>query len=519
MNLILRSAVAAAVCATFGSAAQALDRTEYVAATKVYFGGATATDNTLEEVFISTVGGICDVTLGDIDIWRSTNQRVVTCRTSNENTPSHGFAARAAGGTLIAFHKESTGGSSNGVVPLIAVAKGQAHTLRWLDVAQLTDDCTVAAVGATANLAAYTNHTNCTLVQTPVDTAGSATFDIHGGISDNEPKLAFPAPGADAARLLSNPGLAIVFGVPVSTALYRALQVAQFGDGSACDGSDATNCVPSLTRAQLAALYNQNIADWNDFRNAAGTSLTNIAGVTAPTDELVRICRRVASSGTQASFEAYFLNERCVSGVTGFALPDDASTVLDTTYSPSNFASGSLVNAAPSSGNVRTCLAAANTGNFWAIGVHSTEITDSNFNSGNGGFRFIGIDGAAPNLTNVANGDYNFFTENTINRISNTFAGNAGALADGNPRREIVELIDEKLGNVPVLANLNATFDGRPWGNAGLLALSTTSTANTAPYSDAEMSGSPVNTQSRNGNTCGPALMAKPQPINGTPNP
>jgi hypothetical protein len=515
MNLLVRSAIAVAVCAAMGSAAHALDRTEYNSAVKVYFGGATATDNVLEEVFLSSVGGICDSALGDIDIYRTNaNQRVVTCRVSNENTPNHGFAARSAGGTMIAFHKESQGGSSNGVVPLIAVAKGQGHTLRWLEVSQLTNDCTVSNVAATPNLQAYVNHAACaTTALTPVDTSGSTTYDVHGGISDNEPAVSYPAPGADAQRLLSNPGLGIVFGVPVTTALYRALQVAQFGDGSACDGSDASNCVPSLTRSQVRALYSQAIFDWNSIKNSAGVSLPALTGVTPPTDEFVRICRRVASSGTQASYETYFFNQRC--GVNGrtFALPDDASTVDDTVYSPSDFPSGSLVNAAPSSGNVRTCLATANSGNFWGVGVLSTEVTDSNYNGGNAGFRFVGIDGAAPNLTNVANGDYDFFTENTINRVSNTFPGNAGALADGNPRREIIELIDEKLGLPAVLANLNATFDGRPWGNGGVLALSNTSSPNTAPYSDAELASSPVNTQTRDGNSCVPPVMVKQSPI------
>lgn len=519
MNLFLRSAIAVAVSAAMGSAAHALDRTEYASAVKIYFGGATATDNVLEEVFISSVGGICDSALGDIDIYRTTaNQRVITCRVSNENTPNHGFAARAAGGTMIAFHKESQGGSSNGVVPLIAVAKGQPHALRWLDVSQLTNDCTAANVAATPNLLAYVNHTACaTTALTPVDTAGSSggagTFDVHGGISDNEPAVASPAPGADALRLLSNPGLGIVFGVPVTTNLYRALQVAQFGSGSACANSDATNCVPSLTRSQIRSLYSQTTFDWNSIKNSAGVGLTQITGVTPPTDEFVRICRRVDASGTQASYETYWFQQRC--GVSGrsFALPDDASTVDDTVYQPSDFASGSLVNAAPSSGNVRTCLAAANTGGFWGIGVLSTEVTDANYNSGNAGFRFVAVDGAAPNLANVANGDYDFFTENTINRISNTFPGNQGALADGNVRREVIELIDEKLGLPTVLANLNATFDGRPWGNGGVLALSSTSSPNTAPYSDAELASSPVNTQTRDGNSCQPPVMVKQSPI------
>ncbi len=512
MNLAIRSTLALAVCAALGTPAYALTQAEYASATKIYFGGASATDNTLEEVFLSTVGGICDATLGGIDIWRASNQRVITCKVSNDNTPGKGFATRAAGGTNIAFHKESQGGSSNGVVPLIAVAKSQAHTLRWLNVSAVNlATCTSVSVAATANLAGYTNHPSCDLQLTPVDTAASTTFDVHGGISDTEPALSSPKPGtSDIARLTSVPGIAIVFGVPVTKVLYRALQKAQFGNGSACDGSDLPTCVPSLTKTQVRAFYTQNVTDWNEIKNSAGTGLSATAGVTAPADTSVRICRRVASSGTQASFESYWLNQRCVSGVATFVEPDgDGSSIDDTTYVPSSFGAGFLVNAAPSSGNVRTCMQAANTGNFWGIGVLSTEVTASNLSGAGDSFRFVAIDGFAPTLANVANGDYDFFTENTINRVA---PGNPGALAAGDVRREITTLVDEKLGLNSVLANLNATFAGRPWGNGGILSLSANSTTGTAPYTDAEMSSSPVNSLSRGGNNCTPPYMVKPTP-------
>lgn len=508
---LIRSTLAVAISATLAtSAAHALDRTEYASALKVYFGGATATDNVLENVLIAADGdSICDPVLGDIDIWRAANQRVITCRVSNDHpvTAGRGFATRAAGGTMIAFHKESAGGSSNGVTPLLAVSAGQAHALRWLNVGGLANDCTVAAAGG-GNLLNYTNHTGCALVETPADTAGSATFDVHGGISDNEPALAFPAPGAAVSRLTSVPGIQIVFGVPVTTNLYRALQKAQFGNGSACDGSDAQNCVPTLERNQIAALYAQNVVDWNEFKDANGNSLTSSPGVIAPTDEFVRICRRVATSGTQASYEAVLLAERCVAGVSGFAAPDDASTITDTQYSANQFAAGSLVNAAPSSGNVRTCLASANTGGFWGIGVLSTEVDDTQYNNGNAGFRFVAIDGAAPNLVNVANGTYDFYTENTVNRIA---PGNPGALPAGDDRLDIVQLVSNRLGNVDALNTINASFDNRPWGNGGVLALPSTPTTNTAPYTVAELSSEPVGTQTRNGNTCQPSLMLKQQ--------
>ena len=513
---ITRSAVAVAVASTLGMAsAHALTQAEYATATKIYFGGATATDNVLEATFLAADGdGICDSVLGNIGVYRSANQRVITCNVSNDNpvTAGKGFPTRAAGGLKIAFHKESAGGSSNGVNPLIAVATGQAHTMRWLDVAATTG-CTGTAVAATASRLAYTDFTGCSPTLTAADTAGSSTFDVHGGISDNEPALAFPAPGKDALKLTSKAGVQIVFGVPVTTVLYRALQKAQFAAGT-CDTvatQDTEACVPSLEKNQIVALYTQNVVDWTQFKDANGVALTAVPGVTAPADSVPRICRRVATSGTQATFEAVLLNERCVSNAQGFAAPDDASTITDTSpYNPNDFLNGSTVNAAPSSGNVRTCMASANTNNFWALGVLSTEVTDSNYNSGNGGFRFIAINGAAPNLVNVANGTYDFFSENTVNYIK---SGNPGALAATDNRFKIVDLVSNRLGNVDAINTINADFDGRPWGNGGILGLPTLGSPGTAPYSAAELAANPISTQTRAGNTCQPAIMKKAQPV------
>lgn len=521
MNL-LRTTVAVAVATALGMpAAHAFSRADYAGSTKVYFGGATATDNVLEATFIAADGdGICDSTF-PVDIWRSTNQRVVTCVVTNDNpvTAGRGFPTRAAGGLKVAFHKESAGGSSNGVVPLIAVSKGLAHSLRWLDVGSLANDCTVTSVAATVSRLAYTDHASCTLVTTPADTAASSTYDVHGGISDNEPALAFPAPGKDAANLVSKAGVQIIFGLPVSTNLYRALQIAQFPAGSCTsdndpsptvDSRDNPSCVPSLEKQQISALVSQQITSWNDLTNSAGVALPSVTGVTAPADTDVRICRRVASSGTQAAFEAYFLNQRCISNGQTFAVPDDASTVTDTTYSANQFATGSLVNAAPSSGNVRTCLtSAANaaSGGYWAIGVSSTELTDAQAAAAN--LRFIGINGYAPTLANVANGKYDFVTENTVNYIK---AGKVGALAATDARLKIVELVTNRLGNVDAINTINADFDNKPWGDGGILALPSVGSPGTPPYTAAGMAVTPISTVSRGGNTCAPTFMVKPQP-------
>jgi ABC-type phosphate transport system substrate-binding protein len=519
---ILKKAGALAALSTAMGAAHALPLADYDAAVvNIFYGGATATDNVLENIWIANVGGLC--VAGTIDSYRSVaadNERVIFCRVDSSTVP--GFPA--APGLKVAFHKESRGGSSNGVNPLIDVASSQGHALRWLDMTALRNSggagCGNVAVGATATLQAYTNHPNCQTFLTPVDTAASATFDVHGGISDTEPALSSPPPSAAEIALLSTkPGLGIQFGVPVTEVLYRALQVGQgITLKPECDTvaeQDSQACVPSLTRSQIRGLYSGRIVNWTRLRDRLGNALPSAPGVTPPANNTVHHCRRVASSGTQASVETYWLAQRCESGSPTFVLPNDGSSVNDTVWVPANVANGTR-NAGPSSGNVRTCLNTYNTANRWGIGVLSTEVTAAQMV----GFRMVAVDGAAPSLENVANGDYEFFTENTLNRIAD---GGTGALAATDPRRIAIEYIENNLGQPAILAEVNAPFAGRPWGDGGVLAIAGAFVPNAPLATKANMASNPVNTLSRSTggttNNCNPPIAIRDTPANGSPNP
>ena len=434
----------------------------------VYYGGATATDNILENNFLLQTGGIC--ANGTIGIYRvsvpNRNNRVVFCRVTATQVP--GFPASnivggvETGGRKVAFHKESIGGSSNGVVPLI-----NQSTLEFFNMANAASCAGPAAVAATATLFGYNNYTACP------DTIVSRI--PHGGVSDTEPALSFPKPtAAGIATLNSVAGLDIIFGVPVSENLYRALQVAQgyitddvskTPTAKCVGGFDAPGCVPSLTRSQIRGLYTTSLSDWSQLyigngtgTAEDGTALTAFAGVTAPVntatggavDGKVFICRRVATSGSQASTEAYFLKQRCQDGVKIFAGGDP------TVGGVPNFVS--RVTAGESTGDVRSCLAAHNTNKTWAVGVMSTE------QGAPSGWRFVAIDGAAPNIANVMNGRYDFFASNTLNRRA---TGQAGA-PSGEPLL-LLQKIEANFANVGPIVLANASFQGRPWGDGGLL--------------------------------------------------
>lgn len=455
--------------------AHALPPTDYDAnVLNVYFGGATATDNILENNFLlpTADGGICAP--GTISIYRVTTanrgNRVIFCRVTSAQVAgfpaSNVVAGAETGGRKVAFHKESIGGSSNGVVPLINQTNLEFFNMSALSAGTIS--CGAPTTQNPSGLLSYTQYTGCT------DSTVQAV--PNGGVSDVEPRLSFPAPSAaEIARLNTVVGLDIVFGVPVSENLYRALQVAQgyitddvtrAPTAKCVGGIDAPGCVPSLSRSQIRGLYTQGIANWDQLfvgngtgTAEDGTSLTAATGVTAPinvnqgsvADNKVYVCRRVATSGSQASAEAYFLKQRCQSGVRPFV---GGNLTAGTTADFVN-----RVTYGEASSDVRTCLAAHNTNKTWAIGVLSTEQSSAS------GWRMVGIDGAAPNIANVMNGRYDYFVSNTLNRRA--------ASQSGAPTGEtllLLQKIEGNFGNVNPISAANVSFQGRPWGDGGLLA-------------------------------------------------
>jgi hypothetical protein len=525
MKLTINKLAAACTLALTGGVAQANLLSDFGAGDIViYAGGATATDGVLENLARASVGGYCDA--GTIDIYTGANQRAIFCTSTSRVS---GIAA----GSQIAFLKESAGGSSNGVVPLIAVGNGAAHALQWLDLAWLRDNsgCTTVALLATdtteTGLLDVTRRWNCagTGLLTAADTSGSATFDVNMGISDTEPALSSPPPSStDQAKISSKAGIHIVFGVAVNEKLYRALQRAS---GKSTDNTAAN--MPSLTEAQVRGLYSGALQNWDQIL-VPGTSpqrglVANegvVAGGDPPTaqgsndDGAVYMCRRVASSGTQATAESYWFSQRCISGGTTFRGPSDGSSIADTAFSGS-FATGPVtivgnqtVNAAPSSGNVRTCLANLNAADVWAVGVLSHEVTGSHQSSG---VYMVGINGVGPSLANTANGKYGYYSENVTTVVAD---GNPGALAATDPRRIVIEHIRTNLSEPVSLAATNTTFVGRPWGDGGSMAIENGLSAlvnSPQPVTPSQMISNPVNSSTKFGNNCVHPVASEPSAV------
>lgn len=155
---------------------------------------------------------------------------------------------------------------------------------------------------------------------------------------------------------------------------------------------------------------------------ASGTGWQSIVGA-AGAGKRMNLQRRVATSGTQASSNAFFLKNPCSSGVGGALNPQGASTTASL-----------LVVENSGSGNVKTGLTTAsnatNSSNF-AIGVLSLE-NDwrlETVGGGSDGYRFIKVDGVHPEAGDTSNarltsasGDYRFVME-LVNFVRNDNAG------------------------------------------------------------------------------------------------
>lgn len=491
----------------------ALD-TGYKPELTVYVSGASAQDNALELLFRN----LCVITPQDdavnpaadntLHIYRQgNNQRALVCRVSAEKS---GLSKD----TVVAFFKSSVGGSGNGPIP---VANGDGKLAdgspaRFIDLGKVdrAGVCEPAPVlkdkGAAAPFREYFER----LCSEDVLTEDGIVPDA--GIADVEPRLL----GADEAQrgvLRVTSQNAVIFGVPVTRSLRDALQVAQ---GLKPGVEDEAN-MPSLTRAQLASLYAGTLKSWDQLIGKGGKSLVELARIGAPKDTRVFLCRRVATSGTEAAFEVFFLGQRC--GV--------HSATMQTANDGGKVGAGT-VNEGSGTGDVKDCLNQHEFARHWAIGMFSTENTSNlEYNDTepppgapvgkrDDRWRFIRIDGYTPSLRNVAEGRYDFFMEQTI--MYRERPGLRGSSELGGDKKTLIDTIARNAGNPQIIRALNRRFR-HPWGDSGLMALTTHGyAAPPVPRTDASVAQMPVLTSTRSpdgitNNCILPALVVAPQDI------
>lgn len=237
-----------------------------------------------------------------------------------------------------------------------------------------------------------------------------------GGVSDteytlNQLNLSVGKSLADIGSEVST-NVAQGFGLAVSYPLYVAMQASQgiivttAANGEVCDPTvvsgaiTAVNstpaCQPNVNRQKYASLVGGNAGDKD-----AGLLASSLAG--AP----LVVERRVGTSGTQSSSNAFFLNAPCATGLAGGALtPDGSNLVGSATYPKVTIRSNN------GSGDVKANITAASNAGTHAIGVLSLE----NAPAGTEKFAFTKLNGVSPTADakqrqTAIDGDYEFWYE------------------------------------------------------------------------------------------------------------
>jgi hypothetical protein len=275
------------------------------AARTVYVSGASALTGSFGAVIAKNCTGGA-ASMKTLTVGGSTSAgRVFVCTT----TAVAGFTPNGP----FAVVKRDTNGSFDGVGPVIS----QTALTTWSDVASCDDVALNCAKDTT------------TLIK---PNAGLSDVDTNvwvGMANTGALSQAVPALGTTiAASGFAGQG----FGIMASDALYRAMQVKQVKNGSlpaACSSvtpatlvgvaaADPTftpgSCQPSISKEEYAAVvkdgnYNYNLPDGT-------TGINRLVG--AVDANPINLCKRVDTSGTQATSNVYFLNNSCANAAPTF---------------------------------------------------------------------------------------------------------------------------------------------------------------------------------------------------------
>jgi hypothetical protein len=459
---ILSVAIGSAFAAAAGSAlALAPGAFDPATIAQVYISGATAQNAGIEAV----VRRECQA--GTLDTYAAgTTQRVYICN-SNGNF--------GTAGTPIAIHKESSGGSSNGINPVKNSTTMAFLNLSLLTAANCPANVAVAAVAGiapdTLGLPAY-NAYSCA-------TSGLTTGAVpQVGFSDVDPAL-FAMDGSGLNLYSPNQ---LTFGIAVTKSLRNALQTKQ----GLVSGSDDADQTPTLSSGQIAAIFNGYIT------TPAKLGVANAAAVGTNTADQTTIFvgRRGTGSGTQATTEAYFLQNRITNAANGtpnmLAAQATVGTVNyggtgGTTASDGACGTGAVgptypvvlgstkipVFAGSSNDQVVNCLDRHNAGNRYGVALLTMEYNqfatpvnttvDTTYATG---FRYVKVDGYLPTLANVIKQNYTYFSEQVVTSLSTLTTGIAATVRD--------TLVTD-LGNADVVSSIDANFtkwNGFGEGNA-----------------------------------------------------
>lgn len=370
------------------------------AANTVYVSGASALSGSFANVVAANcTGGSGNVKSLQIDadgtldgVNKSTSDgRVTVCTTSSIDGQFTG---------PFAVVKRDTDGSFAGVGPVIA----QSALTKWADVSNCDSTALVCGLDSTTPIVPH---------------AGLTDVDTNVWIgSNNTGALSIPVPTNTASTVFQGGFAGQGFGVMVSESLYNAMMAKQVAEGRLPASAGGVNCVagnytpgacqPSISKEEYAA-----VVDAGNFSYVANGALSGDAGV-------INLCRRVETSGTQASSNVYFLNNSCgfanptggfkspktVDLFSGTAVAFNSSNGDKVTGNYDDFGGAFGLFEGSGTGDARNCVIRRNGGKnpndvadslgTYAIGWISLE------NATGSGWKYVKLDGVSPNAYQVA---------------------------------------------------------------------------------------------------------------------
>lgn len=353
------------------------------------------------------------------------------------------------GKTKLAFYKYSQGGSGGGVQNV-----NGAVSIPFVDLSKITANCASATVTAAQDL----DGTNP--LPSFVDTLCTGAFNntsntsngvSYIGISDVEPQF-FGGPSS-FNNLKAESLVSVIFGVPLTKNIFEILQSQQ---GKVVGDLTEAN-MPSLSQAQITSLYTQEGQTWSAL----------LGSPTGLGDDAVYVARRVSTSGTQKSYEAVIAKTLNSTSTAARACHRDVEAFVSGANAADNTAANTLCNGGAAvvnnsgSNQVLTCMNKHQADGRAAIGVLSTEYKQT----APGSIRFAKANGVAPTYQGVASGQYQYYTDVSLNTRIGATLPTATALGYANYLTALKTAMADP-AVVEVVNGSNQTF-----GPSGLMAL------------------------------------------------
>lgn len=359
-------------------------------ATNLYLTGASA----IRANVAAAVKAMCADADGSLTVYK--NKSGVA---KLENQMAYVCSVGMAGTGITTVLHTTTGGSLNSILGMSSDAAKQQQPMSFTG-------CDAAATAGTGDLLGYSVKANCGL--DPVAASDGGFSDVEYGPAIEQVKILTTATdGFELADVVPGfTGVAQAFGIAVSEKMYKDLQTAQ---GIGCTAGDpAPACQPSLSRADIVSLINNNM--FAPAKNGAqALGLTSGASV--------EYVRRPATSGTQTSAQVYFLGKGCLNGENGGqfdVVGNEVATGAVRSYNSGKF----IVSVQSGTSDVRNRLDdATHCGNTkYCFGVVSMENRSGTATTG---WKFVKLNGVSIsdgtstglNKANAIAGSYDYFVE------------------------------------------------------------------------------------------------------------